>query len=163
THSALYPFITQLAGAASFESGSSGSAKLDKLAALLKVSATNLPRDVALIAELLGVAGDARYPALSVSPQQKREMTFTVLLDLMVGVAARSPVLIVFEDAHWIDPTSLDLLDRTIARAANLPMLLIVTVRPEVQPTWVGQPHVTMLHLSRLGRRDSTGIIDGIS
>jgi len=66
----------------------------------------------------LGVPEDTRYPALSVSPQQKREMTFTVLLQQLVGVAARSPVLIVFEDAHWIDPTSLDLLDRTIARAS---------------------------------------------
>ena len=80
-----------------------------------------------------------------------------------MGIAAQSPVLIVFEDAHWIDPTSLDLLDRTVARVANLPVLLVVTFRPEFQPTWVGQPHVTMLPLSRLGRRDSAGIIGGIT
>src|SRR5262252_3526794 len=163
THSALYPFIAQLAGAANFESGSSLSAKCDKLSALLKVSATNLPRDVALIAELLGVPPDARYPAPTVSAQQKREMTFTALLDQLDGIAVRSPVLIVFEDIHWIDPTSLDLLDRMVARAASLPLLLVVTVRPEVQPTWVGQPHVTMLHLSRLSRRDSAGIINGVT
>ena len=72
-------------------------------------------------------------------------------------------MLIVFEDAHWIDPTSLDLLDRTVARVANLPVLLVVTFRPELQPTWVGQPHVTMLPLSRLGRRDSAGIIGGVT
>jgi class 3 adenylate cyclase/tetratricopeptide (TPR) repeat protein len=162
-HSALYPFISQLEGAASFESGSSVSAKFDKLAALLKVSATNRSRDVALIAELLGVPTDARYPALAVSPQQKREMTFTALLGQLDGVAAQNPVLIVFEDAHWIDPTSLDLLDRMVVRAANLPLLLVVTVRPEVQPTWVGQPHVTMLHLNRLSRRDSAGIINGVT
>ena len=68
-----------------------------------------------------------------------------------------------FEDAHWIDPTSQDLLDRTVARVANLPVLLVVTVRPELQPTWVGEPHVTMLPLSRLGRRDSAGIIAGVT
>ena len=90
-------------------------------------------------------------------------MTLTALLDQLDGVAAQSPVLIVFEDAHWIDPTSLDLLDRTVARVANLPVLLVVTFRPEFQPTWVGQPHVTMLPLSRLGRRDSAGIIGGVT
>ena len=163
THSPLYPFIAQLERAASFEPGSSAGAKLDKLEALLKPTAKNAPRDVALIAELLAVPADGRYPALAVSPQQKREMTLTALLDQLDGVAAQSPVLIVFEDAHWIDPTSLDLLDRTVARVANLPVLLVVTFRPELQPTWVGQPHVTMLPLSRLGRRDSAGIIGGVT
>ena len=162
-HSPLYPFIAQLKRAASFEPGSDARAKLDKLEALLKPTATNVPRDVALIAELLAVPGDERYPALAVSPQQKREMTLTALLDQLDGVAARSPVLIVFEDAQWIDPTSLDLLDRTIARVANLPVLLVITFRPELQPTWVGQPHVTMLPLSRLGRRDSASIIGSIT
>ena len=163
THSPLYPFIAQLERAASFEPGSSARAKLDKLEALLKPTAKNLPRDVALIAELLAVPADGRYPALAVSPQQKREMTLTALLDQLDGVAAQSPVLIVFEDVHWIDPTSLDLLDRTVARVADLPVLLVVTFRPELQPTWVGQPHVTMLPLSRLGRRDSAGIIAGVT
>ncbi len=163
THSPLYPFIAQLERAASFEPGSSARAKLDKLETLLKPTATNVPRDVALIAELLAVPANGRYPALAVSPQQKREMTLTALLDQLDGVAAQSPVLIVFEDAHWIDPTSLDLLDRTVARVADLPVLLAVTSRPELQPTWVGQPHVTMLPLSRLGRRDSAGIIAGVT
>ncbi len=163
THSPLYPFIAQLERAASFEPGSDARAKLDKLEALLKPTARNVPRDVALIAELLAVPADGRYPALAVSPQQKREMTLTALLDQLDGVAAQGPVLIVFEDAHWIDPTSQDLLDRMVARVANLPVLLVVTVRPELQPTWVGQPHVTMLPLSRLGRRDSAGIIAGIT
>jgi class 3 adenylate cyclase/tetratricopeptide (TPR) repeat protein len=163
THSPLYPFIAQLEQAVSFEPGSGAGTKLDKLEALLKSRATNVPRDVALIAELLAVPADGRYPALTVSPQQKREMTLTALLDQLDGVAAQSPVLIVFEDAHWIDPTSLDLLDRTVARVANLPVLLIITFRPEFQPVWVGQPHVTMQPLSRLGRRDAAGIIGGVT
>jgi class 3 adenylate cyclase/DNA-binding SARP family transcriptional activator len=163
THSPLHPFIARLERAASFEPGSDARAKLDKLEALLKPTAKNVPRDVALIAELLAVPADGRYPALAVSPQQKREMTLTALLDQFDGVAAQNPILVVFEDAHWIDPTSLDLLNRMVSRAANLPALLVVTVRPEFQPTWVGQPHVTMLPLSRLGRRDSAGIIGGIT
>src|SRR5439155_17120118 len=83
---------------------------LDKLEVLLKLTAKNVSRDVALFAELLAVPADARYPALAVSPQQKREMTLTALLDQLAGMAAQRPVLIVFEDAHWIDPTSQDLL-----------------------------------------------------
>jgi DNA-binding SARP family transcriptional activator/class 3 adenylate cyclase len=163
THSPLHPFIAQLERAASFEPGSSARAKLDKLEALLKPTARNVPRDVALIAELLAVPLDGRYPALAFSSQQKREMTLTALLDQLDGVAAQSPVLIVFEDVHWIDPTSQDLLDRTVARVTELPVLLVITSRPELQPTWVGQPHVTMLPLSRLGRRDSAGIIVGVA
>ena len=106
---------------------------------------------------------DGRTPALAVSPQQKREMTLTALLDQLDSVAAKGPVLIVFEDVHWIDPTSQDLLDRLVARVANLSVLLVVTVRLELQPTWVGQPHVSMLPLGRLGRRDSARIIAGVA
>ena len=130
---------------------------------MLEPATRNLPRDVALIAELLGVPADGRYPALTASPPQKREMTLTALLDQLDGAAAQGPVLIVFEDVHWIDPTSQDLLDRMVARAADLAMLLVVTFRPEFQPAWVGQPHVAMLPLSRLGRRDSAGIIAGVT
>jgi DNA-binding winged helix-turn-helix (wHTH) protein len=162
-HSPLYPFIAQLERAAGFEPGSSAQAKLDKLEALLKPTARNAPRDLALIADLLSVPTDGRYPELALSPQQKREMTFTALLDQLDGVAVRSPVLMVFEDAQWIDPTSLDLLARTIARVADLSVLLVVTFRPEFQPTWVGQAHVALLPLSRLGRRDSAGILKSVS
>lgn len=163
THSALYPFITQLERAANFEPGSGAGARVDRLEALLKPTTTNLPRDVALIAELVGVPMDGRYPVLAISPQQKREMTLDALLNQLSGGTAQKPVLIVVEDAHWIDPTSLDLLDAMVARAANLPLLLLVTVRPEFQSSWVGQPHVTMLPLSRLGRSDSAGIIGGVT
>jgi class 3 adenylate cyclase len=162
-HSPLHPFIAQLERAAGFEPSSGAGAKLDRLEALLKPTSRNVPRDLALIADLLSVPTDGRYPALAASPQQKREMTLTALLDQFDGAAAQDPILIVFEDAHWIDPTSQDLLDRTVARVANLPVLLVVTVRPELQPTWVDQPHVSMLPLSGLGLRDSAAIIDGVS
>jgi DNA-binding SARP family transcriptional activator len=162
-HSALYPFIAQLEWAASFEPGSDVGAKLDRLEVLLKPGARNLPHDVALMAELLGVPTDERHPALAISPQQKREMTLTAILDQLDSAAVRGPVLIVVEDAHWIDPTSQDLLDRMVARAATLQVLLVVTARPELQPGWIGQPHVTMLPLSRLGRLDSAGIVGAVA
>jgi class 3 adenylate cyclase/DNA-binding SARP family transcriptional activator len=162
-HSPLHPFIAQLEQAAGFEPDSGASAKLDKLMSLLGPTSANLSRDVALVAELLAVQADERYPALAVSPPQKRELTLVALLDQLAGAAARTPVLVVFEDVHWVDPTSLDLLDRAIARIANLRVLLVVTFRPEFQPTWVGLPHVTTLPLSRFGRRDSANIIGGVT
>lgn len=162
THSALYPIITQLEQVANFEPGSDASARIDRLEALLKPATTNLPRDVTLIADLLGVPMDGRYPVLAIGPQQKREMTLDALLDQLSGGATREPVLIVFEDAHWMDPTSLDLIDGMVARAADLPLLLLVTARPEFQTSWNVRPHVTMLPLSRLGRDDSAGIVSDI-
>jgi class 3 adenylate cyclase/tetratricopeptide (TPR) repeat protein len=162
-HSALYPIITQLERAANFEPGRDPAVNLNKLEALLKPTTQNVPQDLALIAELLAVPVNARYPVLEVSPQHKREMTLTALLNQLESTAALGPVLIVFEDAHWIDPTSHDLLDRIVARVADLPVLLVITFRLEFQPTWVGLPHVTMLVLNRLGRRDAASIISGIT
>src|SRR5262249_8871282 len=109
-HSPLYPFVAQIERAADFEPGSSARAKLDRLESLLKPTARNAPRDLALIADLLSVPTQGRYAELTTNPRQKREMTFTALLDQLEGVATRSPVVMVFEDVHWIDPTSLDLL-----------------------------------------------------
>jgi tetratricopeptide (TPR) repeat protein len=160
-HSSLYPFIAQFEG--NFARGSSTAAKLDALRAVLKPTAGDLQRDVALIAELLAMPLETPHPALDVTPQQKREMTLTALIDQLAGLAVESPVLIVFEDVHWIDPTSLDLLNRTVARIADLPVLLVITFRPEFQPIWVGEPHVSLLPLSRLGRNDSTAIAGGVA
>ncbi|MDB5585000.1 MAG: adenylate cyclase, partial [Bradyrhizobium sp.] len=162
-HSSLHPFIEHLKRAANFEPGIDSRAKLDRLGDLFKPIAAHVSRDVALLAELMGIPADERYPDLILSPELKREMTFTTFLDHLDGAAAQRPVLIVAEDVHWIDPTSLDLLDRIIARVATLPVLMVITFRPEFQPTWVGQPHVTMLPLNRLGRRDSAGIVGGIT
>ena len=163
TNSPLYPFIAQLERTAGFKPGNSAAAKLDKLEALLKLTARNAPRDLALMADLLSMPTDSRYPVVEVSPEQKREMTLSALLHQLEGMAAQSPVLILFEDAHWIDPTSLDLLNRAVDCIAKLPVLMVVTFRPEFQPAWIGQPHVTMLPLNRLGRRDSAGIIGGVA
>jgi class 3 adenylate cyclase len=162
-HSPLYPIIAQIEWTAGFEPGSSAGAKLDRLEALYRPAAKDVPRDIALIAELLGVPIEGRYPALAADPQQKREMTFTALLDQIDGVATQQPLLIVIEDVHWIDPTSLDLLNRMVARAADMPVLLVVTFRPEFKPDWIGEPHVSMLSLSRLGRGDSASIIGSIT
>src|SRR5262249_25423937 len=107
----------------------------------------------------LGLPTDGHGPPPALSPQKRKERTFEALLRQLDGLTHQAPVLMVFEDAHWSDPTSLELLSLISDRVPNLPVLLIISYRPEFQPLWLGQAHVTALSLSRLGRRQSTEII----
>jgi DNA-binding SARP family transcriptional activator/class 3 adenylate cyclase len=159
----LHPYIRQLENSAGLSSAGSPAERLDRFAALIKTTSSNVMRDVALMGELLMLPLDERYPALEGSPQQKRELVMTAYAEILAGLATQRPVVVLFEDIHWIDPTSLDLLDRTVTQIAHLPVLLIATCRPEHRPAWVGQPHVTLLHLNRLGRRDSAAIISEVA
>jgi predicted ATPase len=151
--SALFPFIGQLERAAGFARDDAPSVRLDKPEALIAPNAAE--SDAPLLAELLSLPFDNRYPALDLAPQSKKERTFEALLRQLVGLASRQPVLMIFEDLHWADPTSHELLDLTVGQVARMPMLLVATFRPEFQPPWVGQPHVTTLSLGRLGREEA--------
>jgi predicted ATPase len=113
------------------------------------------------LAELLSLPNTAA--GLSLSPQRKREMLFEALLHQLEALALHRPVLMVFEDAHWIDPTTRELLDLTVDLVRRLPILLVVTFRPEFQHAWSGQPHVTDLALNRLGERDVTALVRGLA
>jgi class 3 adenylate cyclase len=162
TDSALYPIISQLERAAGFTYEDSVQAKLDKLDALLARSFT--PRqDAALIAELLSLPNDGRYPVVELLPQQRRQRTLEVLMTQIMSLSEQSPVLMIFEDAHWIDPTSLEALGRGIDRIKSYGVLLIITHRPEFEPPWIGRPYVTTLNLNRLGEREIGAMIDGVS
>ena len=119
--------------------------------------------DVALLADLLSLPASERHPLPNLSPQRKKERTLEALIRQLEGLARQQPVVMVFEDAHWIDPTSRELLDLTVERVRSLPVLLIVTFRPEFQPPWTGQPQVTMLALNRLDRRDRTALVEQIA
>ena len=132
---------------------------MDKLEALLAEANADLSEAVPLIADLLSVPTGNRYPPLSLTPQKRKEKTLGALLAQLEGLAARRPVLMVFEDVHWIDPTSLDLLDRIVDRVATLRVLLIITFRPEFAPAWIGRSHVTLISLSRLPRRQRAEMI----
>ncbi|WGD53198.1 adenylate/guanylate cyclase domain-containing protein [Bradyrhizobium sp. CB1650] len=157
--SALFPTISQLERAAGFRRDDTDQQRLDKLEALLAEASADLSDAVPLIADLLSVRVGDRYPPLSFTPQKRKEKTLGVLLAQLEGLAARRPVLMVFEDVHWIDPTSLDLLDLIVDRVATLRVLLIVTFRPEFAPTWIGRSHVTLISLSRLPRRQRAEMI----
>jgi len=101
--------------------------------------------------------------ALNLSPQRKREMLFEALLHQLAAVARSRPVLMVFEDGHWSDPSSRELLDLTLDRVSRLPVLLVVSFRPEFQHAWSSQPHVTMLTLNRLGGRDGAVLVERLA
>jgi class 3 adenylate cyclase len=159
--SALFPFIAQLERTASFERDDTPSVRLKKLQALLAASEP-AEGDVPLLAELLSVPFDSLYPALELTPQRKKEKTFDALLRQLAGLAREQPVLMVFEDLHWADPSSRELLDLTVEQIERLPVLLIATFRPEFQPPWIGQPHVTALSLRRLARDESEELVRGL-
>ena len=160
--SALFPFIDQLGRAAGFARDDPPAAKLEKLEALLARAAPP-DEDVAFLADLLSLPASERHPLPNLSPQRKKERTLEALIRQLEGLARQQPVVMVFEDAHWIDPTSRELLDLTVERVRSLPVLLIVTFRPEFQPPWTGQPQVTMLALNRLDRRDRTALVEQIA
>ena len=162
TDSTLYPFISQLERAARFERHDTMEAKLDKVSALLAVSHDH-DNDVQLLAELLSVPTGDRHPPLNLSARQKKQKTIEALIRQLDVLARQRPVLMIFEDAHWIDPSSRELLDTTIERVARLPVLLVITFRSEFHPPWTGQAHVTTLNLSRLGRREGAALAGSVA
>ena len=160
--SALFPFIDQLGRASGFASDDPPAVKLDKLEALL-ARAAPLDDDVAFLADLLSLPLSERHPLPDLSPQRKKERTLEALIRQLEGLACRQPIVMVFEDAHWMDPTSRELLDLTVERVRSLPVLLVVTFRSELQPLWIGQPQVTMLALDRLDLRDRKVLVEQIA
>jgi predicted ATPase len=161
TDSALYPIIGQMERAAGFTHDDALEAKLGKLDAVLAQTSTS-KQDAALFADMLSLPNDGRYPALHLTPEQRRQRTLQALISQMETLAGQKSVLMILEDAHWSDPTSVEAFGRVIDRIATLRVLLLVTFRPEFAPPWIGQPYVTALTLNRLPRRDIDAMIDGV-
>ena len=162
TDSALYPIISQMERAARFTHTDTEQVKLDKLDAVLALASTS-KQDAALFAEMLSLLNDGRYPALELDPQQRRQKTLEALFAQVETFARKNPVLMIFEDAHWTDPTSLEAFGRTVDRIKSLRVLLIVTYRPEFEPPWIGRPYVTVMNINRLAERDIATIIDRVA
>ena len=158
TDSAFYPIISQMERAAGMAQDDTAQAKLDKLDAVLAQTSTWI-EGAALFAEMLSLPNDGRYPTLDLIPEQRRQRTLEALTEQLAGLASQNPVLMIFEDAHWTDPTSLEAFGRTVDRIKTLPALLIVTFRPEFNAPWAGRSHVTSVALNRLGGRETAAII----
>ena len=161
TDSALYPIISQMERAAGLAHDDTAQTKLDKLDAMLAQTSTS-KQDAALFAEMLSLPNDGRYPALELEPQQRRQKTLEALTAQVEALSRQNPLLMIFEDAHWTDPTSLETFGRVVDRVRSLPVLLIVTFRPEFEPPWIGRPYVTALTINRLAQRDIEAMIDGV-
>jgi predicted ATPase len=161
TDSALYPVIGQMERAAGFTHNDTPQTKLDKLDALLAQSSTSA-HDAALFAEMLSLPNDGRYPALELTPQQRRQGTLEALVLQVTALSRENPLLMIFEDAHWTDPTSLELFGRIVDKIPSLRVLLIVAFRPEVEPPWIGRSYVTALTINRLTEREVSTMIDRV-
>ena len=161
TDSALYPVIGQMERAAGFVHDDTPHAKLDKLDAVLAQTSTST-HDAALFDKMLSLANDGRYPVLELTSEQRRQRTLEALLSQIEALTRRNPVLMIFEDAHWTDPTTLELFGRVVDRVRSLRVLLIVTFRPDFDPPWVGRAYVTFLAINRLGEREILAMIEGV-
>jgi class 3 adenylate cyclase/tetratricopeptide (TPR) repeat protein len=159
TNSALHPFIAQLERAAGFKTDDTSEQRLDKLEALLATGASRVQTAAPLFAALLSIPFGERYQPLALNPAQQRRRTLAALLDQFEGLARRQPILLSFEDAQWTDATSLELLDLTVERVRQLPVLALFTFRPEFEPPWVGLPNVDTLTLGRLDPNDVEGMV----
>lgn len=161
-HSALYPFLEQFEFQAGFSREDTPDQRLDKMEAALLGDVAGTAETAVLLAAALSLP-TSRYPALGLSPQKQKERTLEALAAQVEARARSGPLLMLFEDLHWVDPTSQELLDLLVPRLQELPALLIGTYRPEHSPPWAGQPNVTTLTLSRLGRPQVAQLVDRVT
>ena len=162
-NTALHPIGEQLQRAARIEADDPNELKLDKLESFLGRGPTEPEEVVPLLAPLLSISTGGRYAALDMTPEQQKEQTLEALLGQMEGLSRQKPVLLIFEDIHWADPTSLELLELTIDRAQRIPVLVVLTYRPEFSPPWGDYTHVTSLTLNRFTRNLASSMVAGVT
>ena len=156
-NTALYPVIQQIENAAGIGHEDTPSLKLEKLAAWVQAG-PDFADAVSLLGALLSIPTGARYPAQAMSPQLQKDRTFGLLLDLMQRLARERPVLMVGEDLHWADPTTLEFLGRLIALVGDMNILIVLTLRPEFSAPWRDLPHVERRDLERLAPEEALGL-----
>ena len=159
--SAFYPIIGQLERAAQFERDDGPKVKLDKLDALLAEAGTT-PQNSALLASMLGLTADGRYPHVELTPQDRRRRTLNALVEQVVALSRKIPILLIFEDLHWADPSSVEALGKVVDSIERLNALLLVTHRPELSPPWIGRSQVTAMTLNRLKRQEIDAMIQQV-
>jgi class 3 adenylate cyclase/tetratricopeptide (TPR) repeat protein len=160
--SAFLPVIDQLERAAGFSRGDSATNRLAKLEALLATSKAS-DEQIGMIASLLAIRAGGRYMLPDLPPQQRKDKTLAALLAHISGLTAQQPVLVFYEDVHWIDPSSLELLSLTVERIGCLPVLVLATGRPEFRPPWAEEAHLTTLTLGRLGRLEAESLVGRVA
>jgi class 3 adenylate cyclase len=160
---AFYPITSQIWYAAGFVSGEPIAERLDKLEAMIARSGSESKETAPLLASLLSIPFEGRYPAMEIAPSEQKERAIAALIALFAGLTKDAPVIALLEDAHWIDPTSLDVFSRFVDRLPGLRALLVITFRPEFPAPWVGRSHVATLSLNRFGRRQAAEMIGHVT
>ena len=160
---AFYPIVAQIRRAAGLAGVPSPEARLDQIEAMVARSSLNVKEVAPLIASLCSVPFEGRYPPLDMVPAEQKERSIAALIGLYAGLAREAPVLAILEDAHWIDPTSLEVFTRLIQLAPRLRTLIVVSFRPDFAPPWTGRAHLELLSLGRLGRRHAVDLIDRVA
>jgi predicted ATPase/class 3 adenylate cyclase len=161
TNSALHPIIDHVERSAGFTRDDTLQSKLDKLDALLRQSWYSV-EDSTLFVRMLSLPNDGRYPVLELAPRQRRQTTMDALVRQVEILSISAPLLVIFEDAHWADPTSLELMGRLASHIARHRVLMVISFRPEFEPPWIEQAHMTGLALNRLPPRDVDAMINHI-
>ena len=154
----LHPFTAHFESAAGMSREDLPEARLRKLEALLLQAEGGPAESFTLLADLLNLPSEGGQAVAAVEPQRKRELTFAALLQRLNRLSHQEPIFMLFEDAHWIDPTSHDLLGRIAEQVPRLRLLLVVTARPEFRPPWSSAPHATVLALNRLGAHEGQAL-----
>ncbi len=162
TNSAFYPIIRRLERAAGFSAVGDPDSKLDKLEALLKPWTEDLDAVAPLFAALLSLPAENRYGALHMTPQERRDRTIEAMIGQVLAMSRKRPVLIVLEDAHWIDPTTESFITETMARMADAAIFMLITYRPDYTPPWSDLPHLTSVALNRLGHEKSAEVAHAV-
>jgi len=161
TNSAFYPIVAQLEVAAGYKRDATDAEKLNRLEAALSGSTEDIAQATPLFASLLSISTEGRYPPLEMDPKAQKEATHTALKAQLDSLAAAGPVLMLLEDAHWVDPTTLEIFEDLVWRVAGLPVLTVITARPEFQPSWSPQDHIHTLPLTRLEPHEVGQLIVG--
>ena len=156
---ALYPVIRHLEHAAGFHAADSPQVRFEKLEALLRQGVDDVAESAALLAPLLSLPSDQRYAAIDLTIEQRAERTLRVLLDQLLGLASKQPVLYILEDAHWLDPTTREMVTRTLGIVGDIRVMMLITHRPDFQTNWTRHPQVTALTLGRLSRQQGVAVV----
>jgi len=160
--SALYPVIQYLNRAAGLAPSDAPDARVEKLRALLAARNIADPAALLLLAELLSIPL-AETPATVLPPAQRKAATLALIVEIMARVGSDDPVLIVLEDAHWIDATTLEMMTRLADSIGRARLLAVVSARSDFVPPWQARPHATLVTLGRLGRRECTQVAAGVA
>ena len=162
-NSAFWPVIDNFERALKFARDETADAKLDKLEALIVTQYGRPLADVRFVASILSIPCEQRYGALPMTPQKHKDETLRTLVDITEAAARKQPSVVLFEDAHWADPTTLEVLDLLIDRVKTVPLLVVLTHRPEFQSRWSEQGHVGALNLSKLTRTQSAAMVSALA